>query len=182
VERVAVRTNPGAVRRLNDTLRLCRSFFEDRRKSLWTRERNDWLTAGIRELDQVSPPPDDQVDAFASLAFAGWCWRAAERGEPERLRAEFARAHASVKRDQSVPAPLRPAWTAWRFLRNGGEPGLGSPGPTSRSRLAFLDAAFERLHATFAEPLGVDDERSRSAFAYGVALHDVERLILKTTR
>jgi hypothetical protein len=182
VEHVAVTINPGSVRRLNDTLRLCRTFFVDRRKSLWTRERNDWLAAGIRGLHQASPPPDDEIEAFASLAFAGWCWRAAERGEPERLQAAFARAHAAVKRDQSVPVPLRPAWTAWRFLREGGEPGLASPGPTSRLRLAFLRAAFDRMHATFAEPLGIDGERSRCAFAYGVALHDVERLILKTTR
>ncbi len=175
---VAITQDVESVRMLNETLSRCRVLFLEEWATVRTRERTNWIGAGIRPLHVTSPPAREEMSALLALSFVGWCWRAAERGKPERLRAALLRARAAVENDASVPKGLVPAWTAWRFLNDGGQPGLGSPGTTKRSRVAFLDAAFDKIHETYGMPAGIDPDRSRAAFNHGVALNDVERLIV----
>jgi hypothetical protein len=45
-------------------------------------------------------------------------------------------------------------------------------------RLAFLDAAFAKMHREWGAPAAVPEDTARRAFDHGVVLSDVERLAL----
>jgi hypothetical protein len=100
-----------------------------------------------------------QAREYWNAARAGWCWREV--------------------RPAAVDVVSGPARDAWRQQSLEGLAGLELAG-TAAAQLARqelpddLEAAFletARLRASAA------DERSRFAFRYGVALHDVERVM-----
>jgi hypothetical protein len=180
VEAFALPDDPEYTRALNQTLARCRKLFVER-TDLRARERGRWLNVGINPLYATRPPTKAEKSALASLAFVGWCWRAAERGEPERLRASIVEAHAAAQADSSVPEGYVPAWAAWRFLADGGQLGLASPGASDRAKILFLDAAFMKMYEWYGQSAGIGPERARAAFNHGVALCDVERIVYRLT-
>jgi len=164
------------VHELNETLARCRSLYFDETGRVRTKERGRQLQAGIDPL--ISPRASAaERTAFAQLTFIGWCWRAAERGDKSRLRDALRRAFDAVTADGSAPPHLVPAWVAWRFRTDGGLPALASPGAADLDRIAFLDDAFAKIHATYGEPAGIDFDRARAAFDHGVMVHDAELLL-----
>lgn len=169
-----------AVRRLNETLERCRVLSQERTDFVRTRERVGWMGPALNPLLSTQPPEppvEEEMRALVSLALAGWSWRAAEVGDVARLSDAIHQAHKLMEADESVPRGYVPTWTAWRFLADGGEPGLGSPGDTDGERVAFLDAAFQKFYETYGMPVGIETERARAAFRHGVVLCDVERII-----
>lgn len=183
--------DPAVVRALNETLERCRILMMERHKLVRTRERMRWVAAALNPLYRTPPPKDDEPDALtaprppveemsalAALCLIGWCWRAAECGDPERLRPGIEAAYDAAKLDTSVPSSIAPAWAAWKFLEDGGRPGLASPGATDQHRLEWFDAAFAKMHETYGAPAGIRLENSRAAFEHGVVIHDVERVAL----
>jgi hypothetical protein len=169
--------DPAKIKLLNETLGRCRILFIERREVVRTRERVRWIGAGIRPL-LTEPPAQDEISALLAVSFMGWCWRGAERGDPERLRAPVRSAYAAATADESADSRITPVLAAWRFLEDGGQPGLASPGKSDRERKKFLDTAFVKVHETYAVPAAVPRGRSRMAFDRGVVLHDVERIAL----
>jgi hypothetical protein len=120
--------------------------------------------------------PDDRGPkslALWKLALVGWCWREAERGDPQRLRdAALDAVHRAT-----LSGAVEPQLTALaaRFLATSDvELGLASPGTNDETRIRFLTTAFERAPANL-RPGFVPKEEQLFAFRYGVALHDVER-------
>jgi hypothetical protein len=168
---------PATVKLLNETLARCRILFIERREVVRTRERVRWIGAAIRPL-MKEPPTMAEMSALGAVSFMGWCWRGAERGDPDRLRAPVRSAYAAATADESVPTAITPVWAAWKFLEDGGQPGLASPGKSDRERTEFLDTAFAKVHETYAVPAAISLDRSRIAFDRGVVLHDVERIAL----
>ena len=163
---------------LNETLGRCRVIFLERREFVCTRERVRWIGAGITPLFVTKPPSSDEMSALLAVSFMGWCWRGAEHGDPDRLRAPVRSAYAAAIADESAASGIAPAWAAWKFLDEGGQPGLASPGRSDRERTEFLDTAFVKVHETYGVPAGILLGASRAAFDRGVALHDVERIAL----
>jgi hypothetical protein len=107
------------------------------------------------------------------LAFAGWCWREVERGEPDRVReAALDAVHVAT-----LTGALEPDLTA-RAARNlatgSTELGLASPGADDAERARFLAAAFMQMPADLRIPV-IPEAQQRFAFGYGVALRDIER-------
>jgi hypothetical protein len=169
--------DPAKVKLLNETLGRCRILFIERQEVVRTRERVRWIGAGIRPL-LTEPPTKDEISALLAVSFMGWCWRGAERGDPERLRVPVSLAYAAATADESADSRITPVLAAWRFLEDGGQPGLASPGKSDRECTEFLDTAFAKVHETYAVPAEVSQDRSRTAFDRGVVLHDVERIAL----
>ena len=169
----------GLVDALNKTLGRCRELFLDRRELWCVRERSDWVAATIGPLHSTTPPSKDETSALAALAFGGWCWREAERGDRSRLQEMIAAAYAEAQADPAVPDRVVPPWAAWLFLETGGDPADGSPGPTPQARAAFLKAACERFRETYAARMKTPANIGSDPFYRGVVLNDVERLALK---
>jgi hypothetical protein len=121
-------------------------------------------------------PAEDRSDthqALCKVAYAGWCWRAAERGHPERLRQPVLDAiHAATK--TGAVEPLLTARAANAVAASDTDLSLACPGDSEVEQQAFLRTAFERLPKTLADstPIG----HRTFAWRYGLALHDVERL------
>lgn len=170
--------DPEAVMLLNETLARCRILMMERREIIRTRERVRWIGAAIRPLHVTEPPTAEEMSALLAVSFMGWCWRGAERGDPSRLRAPIRSAYAAVIADKSLPSDIAPVLAAWKFLEDGGQPGLASPGKSDRERTEFLDTAFVKVHEAYAVPAAVTLGPSRIAFDRGVVLHDVERIAL----
>lgn len=173
----ATAVDPGLVDAVNETLGRCRELFLNRRELWCVRERSDWVAATIRPLHSTTPPSKSEMSALAALAFGGWCWREAEQGDRSCLEGTIAAAYAEAQADPAVPDEMAPAWAAWRFLEAGGDPACGSPGP-SRRRAAFLGAARERFHQTYAAPIEAPEHTASDPFYRGVVLNDIERLAL----
>jgi hypothetical protein len=119
--------------------------------------------------------PEDRSDSHAALckvAYAGWCWREAERGQPERLRQPVLDAIHAATRTGALE-PLLTARAANALAASSTDLSLGCPGDSDAERQAFLSAAFERLpkHLADSTPIGF----RTFAWRYGLALHDVER-------
>jgi hypothetical protein len=169
--------DPAKVKLLNETLARCGILFMEQREFVRTRERVRWIGAGVRPL-MTEPPTLDEMSALGTVSFMRWCWRGAERGDPDRLRGPVRSAYAAAIADESADSTITPALAAWRFLEDGGQPGLASPGKSDRERKRFLDTAFAKVHETYAVPATVPRDRSRMAFDRGVVLHDVERIAL----
>jgi hypothetical protein len=165
------------VERLNETLDRSRVLFMQRER--WTTpERVESIRAGVNPLRSTRPAPFEEVRALAFLAFSGWCWREAERGDPTPIREQILAAYRAALAEPGVDGPLLPAWAGWKFREDGGEPGLASPGETRERRLEFLDAAFEKMCGHWGVPVRIPKDKSRMAFVHGVCVSDVERLAL----
>jgi len=180
VHREALARDPDAVRRLNETLERCRVISQERTDFVRTRERVGWMGPALNPLlstRRPGPSVEGEMGALIALALAGWSWRAAEVGDVARVSDDIHRAHRLMENDESVPRGYVTTWTAWKFLADGGEPGLGSPGDTDGERVAFLDAAFQKFYETYGIPTGIETERARAAFRHGVVLCDVERIV-----
>jgi hypothetical protein len=125
----------------------------------------------------VGYAPDDRGPesiALWTLALAGWCWREAEQGSPNRVRDAALDAVHRATLTGATGSSLTPL--AARFLATSDvELGLGSPGTDDESRVRFLATAFLKLPANLRRPLVPTDQQS-FAFRYGVALRDVERV------
>jgi hypothetical protein len=108
------------------------------------------------------------------LAYAGWCWREVERGEPARIReAVLDAVHAAT-----VSGAVEPTLTgqaAWALATGPTELGLASSGGDDDERKRFFEAALLRLPESVRLP-SISVEHQRCAFRYGVALRDVERV------
>lgn len=120
--------------------------------------------------------PDDQSTiplGLWRLAFAGWCWREVEHGEPERLREVALDAVHTATRSGAFEPNLT-ALAARSLATSAAELGLASPGANDAERKAFLAAAFRQV-PTALRPAVIPEQQQRFAFRYGVALHDVER-------
>jgi hypothetical protein len=174
----AVTQDARMVSELNETHARCRLLFMEQRDRWVTRDRVDSISAGLNPLYSEHPPSDNERRALAWLGFAGWCWREAEHGDPAAVRDDVLGAYRAAVIEPKIEGPLVPAWASWKFLADGGRPGLASPGSTSDRRLAFLDAAFEKMNEAWGAPVGIDRKKARSAFNHGVVLNDVERLAL----
>lgn len=114
--------------------------------------------------------PDDrgpEATALWQFAFAGWCWREAERGDTAPVREcvlnarHRASAEALSRSDIVVVAARNVA---------GGDVDLTLGSPTATS----LAEGVKRARAGIRP--AVADEWAEFAFRFGVALHDVERI------
>jgi hypothetical protein len=160
---------------LNATLARCRELFL---AGSWrTRERIDQVSALLNPLYAVTPPDPAEMKALASLACGGWCWREVECGDRSAVHGALLGAYTRTIEDAEVPRSIVEAVTAWRYLEDGGVPGVGSPGRDEADRIAFLGAAAQRFFETYGAPAGVARESGLAAFFRGVALNDVERLV-----
>jgi hypothetical protein len=108
------------------------------------------------------------------LAYAGWCWREVERGDPRRIREAVLDA-LHVATVSGVVEPELTGRATWALAAGPTELGLASPGADDDERRRFLEAAFVRLPESLRLP-SITEEHQRYAFRYGVALHDVERV------
>jgi hypothetical protein len=141
------------------------------------RQLPDWerlarlLTAAPTALGYTTGGGGDMEQTLWKVAFAGWCWREAERGQPERLRQSILDAiHAATK--TGALEPLLTARAANALAASDTDLSLGCPGDSNADRQAFLSAAFECLPTSLAPaPIA----QRRFAWRYGLALHDVER-------
>jgi hypothetical protein len=174
----AITDDARVVAQLNETHGRCRVLFMEQRERWTTRERIDSISAGLNPLYSTRPPAAQERRALSMLALAGWCWREAERGDPAPIRRQILASYKAAVAEPGVEGPLVPAWAGWKFLADGGQPGLASPGDSKRVRLAFLDAAFAKIHNEWGAPAGIPQDKARSAFHHGVVLSDVERLAL----
>lgn len=108
------------------------------------------------------------------LAYAGWCWREVERGDPVRIRdAVLDAVHTAT-----VSGAVEPTLTGravWALTAGPTDVGLASPGSDDDERKRFLDAAFLTMPESV-RLSSIPEEHQRYAFRYGVALHDVERV------
>lgn len=124
-------------------------------------------------------PPDDRSPSAVALwrlAFAGWCWRRAERGgDGERARTEARKAYDETKGMSHVSDSNRVTLAALSLAARP-DLALASPGRTAAERTGFLAAAFRGLPPV-ARPVGIPEEQQRAAFLYGVALHDVRTAV-----
>jgi hypothetical protein len=171
----------GAPRRPTSTLEDCLAETRSRWFVLFSdiRQIRDWerlarlLAAAPTALGYAQKDRKDIAQALWKVAFAGWCWREAERGQPERLRQPVLDAiHQATK--TGALEPLLTARAANALAASNTDLSLGCPGDSEAERQAFLSAAFEYLPKPLADstPIGF-----RSfAWRYGLALHDVDRL------
>ena len=149
-------------------------LYTDVRSPIRTTRRSELLSGapaalGHRSID--SP----QALAFWRLAFAGWCWRNAERGGDASSLREAA---LDALHQQRVAGAIEPALTirAARELATGDtDLSQACPGNGDRERAAFLAAGFRKLPAELRPDL-IPESQQKFAFNYGVALHDVERV------
>jgi hypothetical protein len=170
--------DPDLVEELNATHERCRLLFMEQRERWVTRERVDSISAGLNPLYSQHPPTAEEQRGLGRLALVGWCWREAERGRPEAIRDSILASYRAALAEPEVRETLVLAWASWKFLADGGHPGLASPGRTKRLRLAFLEAAFEKMHEAWGATAGIDTARGKWAFHHGVVLNDVESLVM----
>jgi hypothetical protein len=170
--------DPRVLHELNETHERCRVLFMEERERWAVRERIDSIGHGINPLYPDHPSANGAGDALVRLALVGWCWREAELGDPAPILDELQAAYAAALVAPAVSERLVPAWTCWKFLSDGGRPGLASPGATEKARLAFLDTAFAKMLGAYGARAGVPRDVGRAAFDHGVVLNDVERLVL----
>ena len=141
--------------------------------NLNTNRRGDVLGGAPVTLGYAPTDRSATAVGFWKLAFAGWCWREAERGSYERIR----QAALDAVHRATVTGAVKPNLTslAARYLATSGiDLGLASPGTDDTARSRFLRTAFERLPANLRTDT-VPETQLWFAFRYGIALHDIER-------
>lgn len=128
------------------------------------------VLAGPKSRDDV---PGSR-ESLRSLARAGYLWRVAESGSTgfldDRIRALIDEAGRSTDTREGVIA------LAASDLPTSIHLGYGSPGGVVEGG-DFLDAGFDYARRYYAEEDTLANDTAASAFYYGVALHDVERVM-----
>jgi len=158
---------------LDDTWSRWVAVVSDRRA--WQNERRMRLFGGAPvALGHPADQIDERSKALWWLAASGWCWREAERGDPDRIRDAVLDAIHTATVTGAVEPNLT-ALAARALATDGVELGLASPGGDDDERIGFLAGAFHRLPKP-PDELGLDPSHRWFAFRYGVALRDVERL------
>lgn len=136
------------------------ALFSDRRDSRFSDQRAFLFGLAPVELGVDILTETDEALKYWTAARAGWCWREVSPTEATTLDS----------------TPLR----AWRSRALEGLTGLELAGAAA-AELARADANgdLERafLATTELREAATPDERSRFAFHYGAALHDVERVM-----
>jgi hypothetical protein len=170
------RRNDGA--RIVDTLRTRRApspanplaAVETRFLVLVTDARGTLAGTGgqvVKVLNALERRPSDrskEARALVRMAFSGWCWREAERGETAPLRESVldARHRATL---MGLSQGDIAGWTAMKLARTA-DLAAASPAPNS------LEYGLRRARASsFTD--GVPEQDAEFAFRFGVALHDV---------
>lgn len=148
-------------------------LYTDVRSPVRTTRRSELLSGAPAALGHRSMD-NPQALALWQLAFAGWCWRNAERdGNTSALR----EAALDALHQHRVAGAIEPALTicAARELATGDtDLSRACPGSSDRERAGFLAAGFRKLPAEFHAAV-LPESQQKFAFNYGVALHDVER-------
>jgi len=147
------------------------AFTDD--SNLNTDKRGDVLGGAPVTLGYAQTDRSANAVGLWKLAYAGWCWREAERGSYVRIR----EAALDAVQRATVTGAVEPSLTALaaRYLATCGiDLGLGSPGTDDKARRQFLRTAFERLPANLRTET-VPETQQWFAFRYGIALHDIER-------
>jgi hypothetical protein len=118
---------------------------------------------------------DPRAVAISRLAFAGWCWREAERrGDLTPLLAGLRRAWDDAT--AASPGDVLVTPLAASAAVDNMELGLASPGATDRERRGFLAGAFSMLPPRL-RPQELTHAEQWFAFRFGVAVHDVEAAV-----
>jgi hypothetical protein len=143
--------------------------------------RHPCRTPRLARLLAGAPPAldvdDEACEGYATalqLAFAGWCWRDVERGEPARLGSTVR--DASRRAAQTGAVGTDAISLAARELASSDLLGAASPGADETERAGFLSRAAERI-TTSLGAAGLTTDQGRFAFLYGVALRDLERAL-----
>jgi hypothetical protein len=148
-------------------------LYTDERSPVRTQRRAELLSGAPAALGHASTD-NPQALGLWQLAFAGWCWRDAERGgDPSRLRD----AALDALHRQRVGGALEPALTiraAHELATGGTDLSLACPGSNDRERSSFLAGGFRNLPSELRSGV-ITEAHQRFAFSYGVALHDIER-------
>ncbi len=148
--------------------------FTDTRSAVRSQRRAELLSGAPAALG-YSGTDDPQALALWQLAFAGWCWRDAERGgDPNSLRD----AALDALHQQRLSGALEPALTiqaARELATNGTDLSLACPGSSEEEAASFLAGGLRLLLGDFG-PSVLPESQQTFAFRYGVALHDVERV------
>jgi hypothetical protein len=162
------------VQAIADTYSRWLVLYTDVRSPVRTTRRSELLSGAPAALGHRSIDTNPQALALWQLAFAGWCWRNAERGGDMSSLRETA---LDALHQQRVAGAIEPALTilAARELATGDtDLSRACPGSSDHERAAFLAAGFRKLPAQFHSAV-LPDAQQKFAFNYGVALHDVER-------
>jgi hypothetical protein len=129
---------------LADTYSRWLVLYTDDRSPVRTKRRAELLSGAPAALGHASTD-NPQALALWQLAFAGWCWRDAERGgDTSRLRD----AALDALHQQRISGVLEPALTvrAARELATGStELSLACPGSSDEERASFLAGGFHKL-------------------------------------
>jgi hypothetical protein len=149
-------------------------LFTDPRSPVRSQKRAELLSGAPAALGH-SGTDNPQALALWQLAFAGWCWRHAERGgDANRLR----EAALDALHQQRLSGALEPALTiqaARELATNGTDVSLACPGSSEQERASFLAGGLRLLLADFGSTV-LPESQQAFAFRYGVALHEVERV------
>jgi hypothetical protein len=136
----------------------------DFRRTFGGRDQN-LLPGLLAALDRSPTDHGDEAEALISLAFCGWCWREAERGDPTPIRAVVldARRRAASSGRTGIELTTK---VAERLVRLGVDLAAASPIPDSLEK-GLPCATNNVVTGTLSQ------EHVSFAFRYGVALHDV---------
>jgi hypothetical protein len=148
---------PETERPLRDAYGRWLALFTNPPDELRTSRQAEWLHGAA---DTLGCQGADRLTA-ARLALAGWCWRAAERDDPTRLReAALDAAFAATRTGAIEPHLTRSAAHAL----------------TTRSDLLLTGApSFARVADTL-RVTTLQPEQQRFAFDYGAALYEIQRV------
>jgi hypothetical protein len=159
------------VREFDDTAARWLAMLSDARHPCRTPRLARLLAGAPAALDV----DDEACEGYATalqLAFAGWCWRDVERGEPARLGSTVR--DASRRAAQTGAVGTDAISLAARELASSDLLGSASPGADETERAGFLSRAAERITSSLGAA-GLTTDQGRFAFLYGVALRDLER-------
>jgi hypothetical protein len=135
------------------------ALFADTRDRRFSRQRLFLFGVAPYELGVDPRPSNGEAREYWNAARAGWCWR--------EVRAAPAAAISGAARE------------AWKRHSLEGRSGLELAGKAAAdlARQAFPSDVEEAFLTTTELREAVPNERSRFAFRYGSALHDVERVM-----
>ena len=173
--RPALRPSPEVedfTQRLADTRSRWLVLYSDDRNAVRTDERGRLLAGAPQALGytELAGP----ALALWWLAFAGWCWREVEHDNPTLPRdAALDALHAARVRGELEPELSIQA--AHALASDPTMLGLASHGSGPDERDRFLAGAYWAMPPEL-RPATVPEAQQRSAFLYGVALRDIERI------
>jgi hypothetical protein len=145
---------------LSDALGRWMALYTRGRDPRFSGQRALLFENAVHELGVDQSRDPEEAKRYWRAAFAGWCWREVQPADQSAL----------------AGAPQR----AWRAKARDGLVGLELAG-SAAVELARVDGdnTLEEAFLATTELVGPasTDERSRFAFRYGVAVHDVERVM-----